>query len=304
MDRTAGAMFDPHDRFVYFIASNVSLVAQGARMHENLLTAVNEIGAEADMDRIKGWMRDGKRVFIDSGVFNLAMEHARRHNVSHDVGLSMAPDQIDGFGELFDKYVDVARRIGENAWGYIEIDQGGRENKLKTRAKLEGMGLRPIPVYHPMTDGWEYFDYLAERYDRICFGNVVMADRPTRLRLVATAWERMRKYPGLWIHLLGLTPNEWLNAMPSSSGDSSSWLRGVRWAGGYKEQTALKVIGFAMKDFQYQIGMHGDDEKGATKSVLMGAYGSYLNQRNWRNHLQALERLGCDPLPATLGGAL
>ena len=62
---------------------------------------------------------------------------------------------------------------------------------------LEQMGLRPIPVYHPFNDGWDYFDYLAERYDRICFGNVVQADRETRKRLVATAWERHRKYPHL-----------------------------------------------------------------------------------------------------------
>jgi hypothetical protein len=52
---------------------------------------------------------------------------------------------------------------------------------------LEQMGLRPIPVYHPFNDGWHYFDYLAERYDLVCFDNVVQADRETRKRLVATA---------------------------------------------------------------------------------------------------------------------
>ena len=58
----------------------------------------------------------------------------------------------------------------------VEVDQGGRENKIKTRARLEKMGLRPIPVYHPLNDGWDYFDYLAENYDRICMGNVVNAE--------------------------------------------------------------------------------------------------------------------------------
>ena len=292
-------MFNPHDKFVYFIASNIERMIYGAQMHQNLLTAVNEINTEADVAHLQSWSAAGKMVFIDSGVFNLAMEHARRHNVSHNIGLSMAPDQIDGFNELFDKYIDIVRRIGENGWGYIEIDQGGRENKIKTRAKLEGMGLRPIPVYHPFTDGWEYFDYLAERYDRICFGNVVMADRTTRLRLVATAWERMRKYPNLWIHLLGLTPNEWLNAMPISSGDSSSWLAVVRWAG-YVERCGLKVIGHLPKNFQYALGSDAASPGGSRRSTQMSAYGSYINQRNWRNHLTALEALGCDPLPKEL----
>jgi hypothetical protein len=30
----------------------------------------------------------------------------------------------------------------------------------------------------------------------------VQADRFTRIRLIATAYERKRKYPHLWIHLL------------------------------------------------------------------------------------------------------
>ncbi len=132
-------------------------------------------------------------------------------------------------GELFDKYVAIINEFGDQLWGYIEIDQGGRENKIKTRAKLEGLGLRPMPVYHPFNDGWDYFDYLAQRYDRICFGNVVMADAATRKRLCATAWERRRRYPRLWIHLLGMTPSETLTAFPINSCDSSTWVGGLRW---------------------------------------------------------------------------
>lgn len=298
MINTGGGTFNPKERFIYFIASGVGRLQHAHDIHQNLLTAVNEIGSQSEMQKLSSWAKEGKRIFIDSGVFNLAMEHAKKHNVSHNIGLSMPPDQIDGFGELFDKYVDIVRHMGDDVWGYIEIDQGGRENKIKTRTRLESMGLRPIPVYHPFTDGWDYFDYLAERYDRICFGNVVKADRATRVRLVATAWERMRKYPNLWIHLLGLTPNQWLNAFPVSSGDSSSWLSSVRWTGGYREQTALRSIGGGLpQNFKYKLGCEASSEMGADKAVKMAGYGSYINQRNWHNFLGELTAVGCDPLP-------
>ena len=109
-----------------------------------------------------------------------------------DEVLSMAPEKLDGFDSLFDKYVRIIKEIGEESWGYIEIDQGGKDNKIKTRDRLHKLGFNPIPVYHPLVDGWDYFDYLAERYDRICLGNIVQAQNETRKRLLATMWERKR----------------------------------------------------------------------------------------------------------------
>jgi len=57
----------------------------------------------------------------------------------------------------------------------------------------------------------------------------VAADPVSRLRIVATAYERKRKYPGLWIHLLGYTPDERLNAYPMDSADSTTWMSAVTW---------------------------------------------------------------------------
>lgn len=296
MIKTGGGTFDSQDPFVYFIASNVDRQQWGQRTHKNILIAVNEIKTESDMELVSGWLKDGRNVFIDSGVFNLAMEHVRKHNVTHNVALALAPNKIDGFNDLFERYVEIVRKFEQDAWGYIEIDQGGRENKIKTRAKLEAMGLRPIPVYHPFSDGWDYFDYLAERYDRICFGNVVQADRNTRMRLVATAWERKRKYPDLWIHLLGLTPNEWLYGFPISSGDSSAWLSAIRWSG-YLERAAGGTFGNLPKNFQYQLAGDPTSERGSQKACTMSAYGAYLNELNWRNHLRTMEGLGCTIYP-------
>lgn len=297
MIRTGGD-FNAKDDNVYFIASNVDRMVPGSPVHDYLLVAVNELTSDTHFEHLEGWLREGKKVFIDSGIFNLTMEHVRSHpGLSMDDALGMAPDEIDGFDVLFARYVDIVEKYGDACWGYIELDQGGRDNKIKTRARLEKMGCNPIPVYHPLNDGWDYFDYLAERYDRICFGNVVQATRSERLRLVYTAWDRHRKYPDLWIHLLGLTPNQWLYALPINSGDSSSWLSAIRWQDGYREQSAGNPVGGMDKNYQYKLGSDPDDPCGSRKATRMSAYGSAIAQRNWRNHIQTLKDLGCNIYP-------
>lgn len=288
---TGGGAYDPNDRNVYFIASNVERMKWGALQHDHLLVAINELNTESDYRFLRGWFSDGKKVLIDSGIYALAMEHAQKYGVSHDEGLAMSPQEIEGFDELWSQYVAVVGEHEGDVWGYIELDQGGRENKIKTRAKLEELGLRPIPVYHPLLDGWDYFDYLAERYDRICVGNVVYADRYTRIRLFATIWERKRKYPNLWIHLLGVTPNEWLNAYPIDSGDSSSWLSNVKWSG-YKEKSDNAPFCGMSPGYKYLLGSDPDGLPGSRRAAQMAAYGSYMQQLNWKQHIKSLEELG------------
>lgn len=229
MISTAGR-WDPTRWPVYFLAQNIANIRYTGPYATDHLIAVNEIVSEADEAFIDGLMDNrAMNLFIDSGVFNLANGHAETHNMRMDEALSLAPEDLDGFDALFNRYVALAQRWGDRAWGMVEIDQGGRENKIRTRARLEALGLRVMPVYHPFNDGWDYFDELASRYDRICFGNVVQADLPTRKRLVATAWERRRRYPHLWIHLLGMTPSATTVSFPMSSCDSSTWVGPARW---------------------------------------------------------------------------
>lgn len=296
MLQTGGGTFNAKEEGVYFIASNVDRLVPGAPAHDYLLVAINELKNEKELQHLEGWLSQGKKVFIDSGIFNLTNIHKRAHNISMDEALSLAPNEIDGFDELFERYVEIVKKYQDSCWGYIELDQGGRENKIKTRAILEGMGLKPIPVYHPLNDGWEYFDYLAENYDRICFWNVVQANRFSRKRLVATAWERHRKYPNLWIHLLGFTPNEWLNALPVNSGDSSAWLSAVRWSG-YKEKSMLASFGDMPRNYQYELGSDREGDTGSRAGTRMAAYGSFINQTNWRNHIAAMKEIGFDIFP-------
>lgn len=277
MKRTGGR-WDRNDWPTYFIASNVPSLLPAAPVNGWMLVAVNELDGPQAIQGVRDFVAAGHHIFIDSGVFALSTGHAHTHGITMDQALGMAPERVDGFKELFDRYVSLLTELGDQVWGYIEIDQGGRENKMRTRARLEALGLRPIPVYHPFNDGWDYFDHLAENYDRICFGNVVQADTNTRKRLVATAWERRRKYPHLWIHMLGLTPSEITNAYPINSCDSSTWLSGVRW-GTLRAMVANRAAWETGQGFMYQPGADAAGPRGNHKAKLLGGYEASMVRR-------------------------
>jgi hypothetical protein len=285
MIRTAGR-WDRSAKNVYFIASGIDTLIQGAVCHSHLLCAVNEIRSDENVVQLSKWAKEPARsVFIDSGVFSLTNEHARAHDMTMNDVLQLPPTELDGFDELFEKYCTVIRQLGDDVWGYIEIDQGGRENKKITRARLEKLGFRPIPVYHPLSDGWDYFDELAEGYDRICFGNVVHADVATRKRFMATAWERRRKYPHLWIHFLGLSVNQMSNAYPIDSCDSSSWVNLVRWPDSFRARNAGESFS-VVPNVSYVIGDDKNGETGHLKARQLGGYDAQFSLRNWRAVLQ------------------
>ena len=291
--KTGGGSFDPKEPNIYFIASNTERLTHAHMTHTHLLVAINELETARDLDRVEAWIDEGKKIFIDSGVFNLAMTFARKKTISMDEALALAPGEMDGFEELFEKYVSIIRRFEGGIWGYIEIDQGGRENKLKTRARIEALGLRPIPVYHPLNDGWDYFDTLAQQYDRLCFGNIVQADAATRRRLLATMWQRHVEYPDLWIHVLGLTANEMAHMYPANSCDSSSWMGGIRWDG-FKERAMGQSLGVLPKNFQYVLGSDATGDAGSQRATRMCAYGAYMLHRNWRNYIADLRAEGIE----------
>lgn len=226
---TTGATFDRNHTYTYFTASSPDMIENSGYPYS--LVAVNELDSEKGRDTVKRMLDEGRRIMLDSGIFNLAMEHVRKHNTTHDVALSMAPEEIDGFDKLWDQYAEIVSLFGKDLWGIVELDQGGVEHKPRTRARIEKeLGIIPIPVYHPLLDGWDYYDDLAQEYDRICFGNIVQASPQLRLRLAHTAMERSKKYPYLWTHLLGMSQSSAaLSVRMRGSMDSSSWLAPVRW---------------------------------------------------------------------------
>lgn len=294
--RPTGGAWDRAAWPLYFVATGPEQLYHASRLHTNLLVAMNEIEGAKQKDFVRRCIdTPGSRVFIDSGVFNLSNSHAKRHGISMDQALGMAPTEIDGFDELFESYVGFMKENGDRVWGYIEIDQGGRENKIKTRARLEALGLSPIPVYHPLNDGWDYFDYLAERYDRICLGNVVQASVPVRMRLLATAWERRRRYPHLWIHALGLTPSDLWLAYPTNSCDSSTWIEGLRW-GTHKAQVCTRRMWDTGAGFVYVPGVEQREHKaGYYRALALYAYDAAMMNCNVEGFMRDYEScLGAD----------
>lgn len=267
--QTTGGAFNRKDNFKYFVAGSPTRVASEEKYDKggdfgidlvkapNVLCAVNEIVSAKDFDLLDR-MCDEQNVLLDSGIFNLANSHAKRNGVSHDVALSLAPEEIDGFSELWDRYGEVATRFSDRLWGVIELDQGGVRNKPRTRARIEQeFGIVPMPVYHPLLDGWDYYDTVVKAYDRICFGNLVQASPPVRLRLIHAASERARAYPYLWTHLLGVTPNENVVACPlRGSCDSSSWITSERWMPSWKAFSMLKGVSDWPTTMWYEQGGH------------------------------------------------
>lgn len=256
---TTGGTFNPDQPFPFFLASNPKMIESAP--YPTILVAVNELLTKNNEDTLDRLLDSGRQVFLDSGIFNLAMEHVRKHGTSHDAALSMAPEEIDGFDRLWDQYGRIVTTYGDRLWGVVELDQGGVDHKPVTRARIEAeFGIVPIPVYHPLLDGWDYYDTLAKGYDRICFGNIVQAAPSARLRLVHTAMERAREYPYLWTHLLGLYPNQnTLSLRMRGSSDASAWLTPVRWQPSWKGWSMMQM----MTHFPPEMWSHkGDDLDG------------------------------------------
>jgi hypothetical protein len=294
--KATGGVWDRTRWPLYFLAADTATLTHASLSEgDSLLVAVNELMGEDSKGRVgfEDLISRGRKLFLDSGVYWLATQHARANRMSMDEALGLSPEKITGFDELFSAYVETVRRYESSLWGYIEIDQGGRDNKRRTRAKLEAMGLKPIPVYHPFNDGWDYFDELASEYDRICLGNVVMATADQRKRLLATAWERRRQYPHLWIHALGLTPNEVSVAYPMNSCDSSSWIAGVRWAR-HHVASAAQPFG-ETSGFIYSRTHDPDSERGHIKARRLAGYDAIMLGRMLRNiKTDFTDELGAD----------
>ena len=263
---TSGGTFNLKDSPLNFIAADTHILFRDGSLipetHANVLIAVNEIKNTKDKERLYE-LCESRKVLLDSGIYNLAMDHARKHNTSMDHALKLHPTEVDGFDKLRDRYYELATVFSSLLWGIIELDLGGPGVKPETRSMIErDTGIIPMPVYHPFTDGWDYYDGLATSYDRICFGNLVKASPPVRQRLIYTASIRAKMYPYLWTHLLGVTPNEyWLGCPMRGSTDSSTWLAGRRWFTSWKSNTMLKKHDHFPEDMWYTLEKEGQSLK-------------------------------------------
>lgn len=294
------------DRNLFFLAGNNIALSKspGLDAHGSLLVAVNELTSPKAIARVDEFLDSGVRILLDSGIFSLTNDHKRKHRMTMNAALALAPDKIDGFEDLFNSYRACVEHFGDRLWGYIELDQGGMENKRITRQRLHDLGMNPIPVYHPMNDGWDYFDEIATNYDRMCWGNVVQADQQTRKRFLLTAWDRHRQYPDLWIHFLGFTPNQWFNALFADSCDSSSWLAPVRYAKAFKANAMLKTLSGYDTEFRYvRAADEPDVSRADARALEMSVVSTMFTQRAWRHWLGRVhDELGLDEYPGLMAG--
>lgn len=287
MIRTAGGTFDRNDRPIYFAAGSASAYPR------HVLVAVNDLLTPSSERHLEQLLDAGHTVLLDSGIFWLTNEHMRATGCSMDEALALPPEQIRNFDNLYARYVDLTTRYGDRLWGYIELDQGGAAAKRRTRARLHDLGLRPIPVYHPLVDGWDYFDELAEGYDRICYGNVVQAKQALRVRLLHTLWERHRAHPDLWVHVLGLTANEWCLPMPPDSCDSSSWVNPLRYPKARLASAALRVFGECGPAYRYDLADPQHPDRGRDPACALYADLVTVHNQLWHTARNAnAEHLG------------
>lgn len=240
----------------------------------------NDAGWKKQIDEHIHWH---ERFFLDSGVFGLAAEHARKHNVSHNEALKTPVEQIEGWASFVAFYVHVCRMYKDSMWGYVELDLGGTYQKIKTRSYLEGLGLKPIPVWHPLQDGLDYGEMLMQNYDRICLGNLVKSDEDTRQTVLrAMAKVKGRKYT-TWVHALGLAIVPFALSYPINSLDAMTWMAAMMYP---KRQTYSLLHKFDM------------DAPRIYDSRQLYFMGSAVlqkqvacNQDNWRSYQASKEKL-------------
>lgn len=156
----------------------------------------------------------GDRILIDSGTHSIYMAMVR--NDERNLYAIDRSFDIDDpvFADYFSRYCDFAKTYEPYLWGYIELDLGNQDQKTILRQRMQDRGLKPIPVYHPLSDDLDYLDDLAQDYDRVCFGNIAMEDKSLRQIFIQVASLAKSKYPGLWVHLLGFAPDMTLAAFP------------------------------------------------------------------------------------------
>ncbi len=202
--------------------------AKAESYFDNFLFALETID-KPTLEYIEKLLQMGKNILIDSGVYAVVSAYSKKKGVPINRAFTMTPDKIDGFNDLYESYLRIITALKDRVWGYIEIDLGKTEDKIQTREKLERAGLKPMPVYHPLTDPPEYFDYLCEHYDRICVGQLAQTASDIRLKMICHIEMRRKKYPHLWIHYLGITISQYCYQFKIDSCDSSAWSQCVRW---------------------------------------------------------------------------
>ncbi len=74
-------------------------------------------------------------------------QHSAKRDLTIDQELALAPTTRTASMSLSRSSFAWLPSSANGFWGYIEIDRGGKANKIKTHERLEGLSLRGDPVY-------------------------------------------------------------------------------------------------------------------------------------------------------------
>jgi hypothetical protein len=228
--------------------------------------------------------QEKREILIDSGVFSLVTETSRKFGTDIVDTFTMPPEEVPNFDKFYKRYVERIGLIKNKAWGYIEIDLGGIEGKERTRKKLQQDNFNPIPVYHFLSDPYDYFIDLANRYDRVSIGNLAFATNYQRSRVLAKVMEhKLATGKPKWIHALGMAPSDLLYTYPVDSCDSSGWTQGARY-GRFIVTAGAEPLGKLSKQFVYHRDLDNTD-----KTIALGIYNALYDQENWNIYTKELK---------------
>ncbi len=275
--------YNPDEKYIYFIAvaSGDIKIILGKEINRNMLIALNQI----DKDALQMIKSSEAHILIDSGVYSLVSALSKKKQIPIADAFRIPFENIPEHEKYLENYIRIIREIEDYVWGYIEIDLGDYKSKAKTREAIEKAGLHPIPVFHPFSDPFSYYQELAEKYDRVGIGNLAYGkDKERKIIFSRVLMHRKETGRPLWIHALGVTPNNTLYCLPMESCDSSAWISSRKF-GSFNTFAGGSGFGDLGKDYIYKIGTE------AYKSALLaGIYDSVFIEKNWRDYELSLSK--------------
>lgn len=208
--------------------------------------------------------QQGIKLFLDSGAYSAMSKGAQIH-------LGRYVDFCKQYGDMFEimASLDV---IGDaekswKAWHYM-VDNGAKNI---------------MPTFH-YGEPWEYLDKMATTSHYMALGGLVKVPKPSQLRWLDEAWERLTDAQGkpvTKVHGFGLTTVSLMQRYPWYSVDSSSWIQSA-------------AYGQAM--------LWAADDKTLLRMVFSKDSPSATNAEGW--HYQALCMVANDPRKAVVDAAL
>lgn len=237
---------------------------------------------------IKEYKKAGFKVMIDSGAHTF-LEKAGLHFGGFDpikykrARKSFDVKEADAYVEHYFNFIKQNQGLADY---WIELDIQalvGREKLDDWRDLANKMGVKIIPVWHNLVDGFKDWEELCKNYDFVAIegGKEVNA----YVKFMNVAKEHKTK-----IHVFAMTKPDHMRRLPFYSVDSTSWISGSRYG------TAWIMKGndlIAVKKDDFQMACNYARQKGIEKDQLEGWKGVVLDLLSayaWRDYSEYIDK--------------